>query len=882
MKNLILLLLFFSNTLLAYSPAEYHNQKEEYLYGTDETSIKLKELENQELKAGEVVDDKTTKQTIEQLNNQAKEVVKEMTSAEKTKKINDTQYFYSNYEYDDTGLYCPPISKWLTHFPVVKSIDFNTGTITCQAVELPHAYSNMSNELKNVTPFTDLKVAETKTFTNKKYVEMLSKLESPQNTIKEEAIAAANLHNDQLLLAKQTVQQKYANLNTVATGERFLNLSEIVDAVLTMNEDIIDIPASLEANDIVLKPGYIQSYKAAHIREKVEENNNLIYEITKEINTKWFSFVPVLFDPQSKDSTDQKKSDAAQMLGTHLNSLLYFVVKYYKYLDMAIDIFLIGAILFALYNVAHYFFERAGNENERKNLKFKAGVTATTVIFLLAITTTDPIYEDEYGNYSVELSRLQNFVTVLSVETNYIANRVTEAVIDSYVNGMFGNHTIMTPADMQKMAKNKAITEKIREYQANHMARCYQTFSIGALKSDHKDTYEKISDTVFIPDNAIKSKNGISPYNTLSNGGYVINTNWAGGSIKTTEIVNGQVVDNKNWNADNGLRYSFDACNQIESSYKNNLVKLDILNKKIDNFNDVEQQQKEFDEKGAIVNKLYLDYAQYGYIAAPLLAVVATYEKVYDLPEQKAEEWLSLISSRDYARWGTFAIENVLFSMTIGTPVHNFVEKIVHIVMNGAVGWIPILGNWISTATSQTTGFVSATFFVDYAVELIPAIRNLFIFAIGTVMIMLFFIAKFAVFWLLPFAVIYAFLTQSIEKVSKQIIKVIITFMKPVIFIVVLFLTLFVVEFLNNFMAIIIDEMTELLSGGDGAIETITAFFIKNIAQIFAIIIEFIIAYQLVVNGTKSIISWFEVQTNDLADVLADGVSQVVQNKVIK
>lgn len=862
MKKLILFLILFLTAnianIWAYDATAYTNSQPSYMYENDYTSVKLRENESTDLQAPEEV---VNEQTQTPDATQTAAMVENFAQKQKA----DSNYFLQNYEYSDAGLYCPPLRDDVksSYITIIDTIDFSSGSITCSVAEKPFGFSNMSNDFKNASSFPNLKIVKTETFANKKYLDLLEQRASTADSLIEpEAKEAASLYAQKMQLIKQTVSQKISNnVRDSSTGSIYLNLSQIIDAVMVFDQQIINIESSLAANDIILNPPYVQSFKAAHIREKVEQNNKLLYDISAELNQKW-SILPVFFDPKAPNSVEQKKSDAYQVLGSGLNKLLYFIVKYYDVITWSVNTFLFGAILFALYNISHYFFERAGNENERKNIKFKAGLTGFTAFLLIVFTSTDAVYQDESG-MKVELSKLQGFVGVLSRETNAIANKLSEAIIDSQSGGMFTSSSVMSPSEVEHIAQNHKKREMIKEYQSNHLPRCYNSFNTDLLKSQNQESY-KNNNSVFISASSIHLKNDISPYNTVQNGGYVQNENWATSNFESA-------------------KYSLDACQQIEKDYKTNLLKLDIGTRKINNFNNIDLQDKNFDGKQAIMEKIWLSFQQYGYVALPLIAVADVYERVWELPSKKSEEYLALLSDFDMKESIKFIASNILFHYAVGGGIDEWSGDKYKIMTDALVGWIPFgIGSGLSNFGSGAMGFATSILVVDSLVDIITSLRGLFIFAISTVMLFLMFVAKFIVFWGVPFFIIYAFMSQSVEKTSRLVVKTILTFFKPVVLIFVVFLTLFVMDFFHNVLNLFLEEMATVLSGQGGYIETFTAYVIKNVGQIFAILIEFLVSFLLVVKGTNSIYAFFEQNSNDISDVVSEGIASAVQNKVVK
>ena len=177
---------------------------------------------------------------------------------------------------------------------------------------------------------------------------------------------------------------------------------------------------------------------------------------------------------------------------------------------------------------------------------------------------------------------------------------------------------------------------------------------------------------------------------------------------------------------------------------------------------------------------------------------------------------------------------------------------------------------------------MASVIYVDYIDELIPSLRGIFLWALSYFMFMLMFIAKFVMFWLIPFGVLYVAAVGSTDKSAKFVIKIVTTFIKPVIFIPILFITIFLLDFSHNFLYMGLDIMKYDLTFSGSIIETIGIGALISIAKIFIVVIEFLLAYLFCVNGTKSIIETFEISAKDISDVVTDGVASAIQNKIVR
>lgn len=871
MKQLLLILSLTLTTLTCwgYDPTAAANANP-IEYSTNPADIRIRETTvNENTDAVEYKNEAMSDVEKEAQTMKITDIVKaELTNPDSVEKAVSVKYFMNFYQYSDTTLKCPPLSQEASesYLSLIENINYENGNVTCSVYERPHSNSSMSEALKRATPFQKQKKVYTATFQNLKYLEQLkaSTNNSINGLISTDALSATKLLDEKLDYAKEIMRYKFNNIadtesevfsNSSTTASTYLNLSDVVDAVMVFDSNIIDIQSSFNQGTLVFQPGYVANYLNEDLKQQNKENREFINKVSTELNEK-LDFFPVFFDPSSQ--SDFAESDIDLIFGTKLNMVIYFIINYYDKFEYVFFIFLICVVSYGIYQLGSFAISNFGKESERKNFKFKIGFSIATILGILTLTMNSNnlnIQGLNDNDFNIGRSQLQLGLNLLSQETNFLADTLTEGVFDSYINTLFSDG-LKSEAQIRAIAKEYQKTKFIFDYQTDLFPSCLDIYDTSILRANHPEWFEKNQNLKFLPDNLIKGTK--SPYNLTSLGGYVqnrLNLNKTGLSLRS--------------------------CLAMQKDIESNQRRLALYQRHFDIFNDIEVKEKMYLAKEAIIEKLWIDYFKYGYIAASMIAVIDTYQTLIEFPQKKAEEWMDLISNFDSKELIKFTAENSVFVLTVGAPVQELGAKIAKLGTDSLFGWFPGLGT-LSSITSEAAGWIGAVFFVDALVELIPTIRGLFIFAISTIMFMLYFVAKFVAYWLIPFALAYAFIAQPVDKLSRILIKVIITFLKPIMLIFVLFLTIFVMDFFHNYIYLGIENMTKGLILGGSIVEYTSAYLIKGIAVIFAVIIEFIVCYQLIVNGTKSLVNMFELQSNDLADSVIEGVSSVVQHKVIK
>jgi len=628
---------------------------------------------------------------------------------------------------------------------------------------------------------------------------------------------------------------------------------------MVFDDNIIDMQLSFDTQSLQFKDGLTAAYFDENLIQEQRNNKELIKNISEKLNSK-ISFMPKLFQPNSQSSIDDTKSTIAILLSSKLNMVIYFIIKYWTYFEEVFYLLLVGALAYGTFNLSQYYLQNMGSND--KYLKYKtifAGALIFSIFSMFGPFDTLKI-NDEDKQKEIGISTIQSGIIALSQYTSSLNDEISAAIIDSYTSTMFDD-VGLSASQINATAKLHQKSKFVQAQAAEYYSQCENIYDTESIALHNKDWFAKQSKqsiNSFVPTGMMKKiSGGYSPYNKSELSGYV-----------------------KNANLFAELGYSMDSCYYMQKDLFSNLRKLNFIQKRIDVFNDIDSKEAIFLQKEATLSNLWSEFYQFGYLATPMIATTETLKKIQELPAKKAEEWLTLISDFNTDSIIKFGLENSILVLTIGDAVQSFSTKVAKLATDGLIGWVPFVGSTFSNVSANTVGFITAFMYVDIIIELIPNLRGLFMYMIATIYLFLTFIMKFVVFWLIPFAVLRIFGNLQGDKIFKDLIKVAMVFLKPTIFLFVFFLSLFIMDFFANFVSLFIDRMVIGL-GGDTTNYAI-GYFIKGFAELLSLILQFIVVYQLLTKGTKSIIEWFEISANDLTETLTDGVSSTIQQKVIK
>ena len=866
MKKLFLYLILSFAFANAYDPTLDVNQNWESTYSTAPVDVIIREA-GAAIESAEnikVVGEETTVE-IEEKEKGTSDLKEHLKSKEFISKTNENNFFISNFKFDDDGLYCPPLANEykVAYGVLIDNVNVFSGEITCTVYQ-KEFYTNQ--EMTNAISKKPFEKVFSKTFSNPNYLNRIKikKEDIPNDLIKTEAMEAAKLYQDRLIAAKQEIRFRYQNVGK-NENQMYLDLSDVIDAVFTFDYSIIDIEQSLTNKTLTFLDGYHVNYSDNSMFETAKEIKQILNAGTRELNQKFGDWFPVVFNPDLDKQIEEKKSNAVRLMDTSINSVLYFFIKYNEVFEDIFNIFLILVVSFMGYQVTHFYtenFKHLDDANGRKYLFAKSGFVIISAVLLatLSMTSEDYKFELDGKETSVNTSKLQSMTTIMAGYVNETGDLLAEGVIDSYANNLFSN-AAATSTSIVTSAINKLKYEKIKEINTAIVDDCIDTFNLEIIKSNFPTFFEKIqNENLFIPDELAQKNRSESIYNPINLGGF---------------------VKNQSKFEEKGL--TLNACFNARKDLETIGRKIDFTNSRIEAFNNLNMQEVIYAQKEFILDKLYSDYYKYGYISVANINIIDSYIKIMELPQKKGDDWSNLLLNFDASQMVGFMAENSVLMLAIGDPVQQIVSKAAKTSLDAmGLSSIPYVGPALSSAASGLAGFSAALMYVDFLDELIPSLRGLFLWALDYFMFMLMFIAKLIAFLILPFALLYVFISGSSERSAKLIIKIVSSYIKPIIFIPIIFLTVFVLDFTHNYLFLGLDVMKQDLTFSGSLIESVGVGILISIAKIFTIILEFIIAFQFTVSGSRAVIETFEIGARDISDAVTDSVSSTFQSKIIK
>lgn len=832
MKSLILILILV-NSLIAYDPAyDVVDEPESSLVQVDstiETTVQI------------------TQDTITSVASLARDV-------------NDgasRSLFVTGYVADKCEVKCPPIVPLLDdkYFTKLNYYDYKTNIMQCSVVvdegnlEIPA-----------------LKVVETKQFIQdeckKEMLNIIDNVEYklPDSILDKGAIANAIDLDEQFKLIQKTIK---ADLNPNFDSDiKALDIADILDAITVFNPEIINLQETYSLGKLIVQDGYFTSYNSPVGIEQDRARRLYMKELSTKLSNK--TGAPKVFqDSRIEDDIAAYNNNMDNLVNSKFLMIINFLIEN-SYL-------LTNTLFYYLFMGASAFYIMLFSIKKFKEQRPDGGsiVTPTEIasMFLVLTAFSLSLKSSEYKifneldekSFKIEHNRAQNFLAIVSMEFNEIADTLTEAAFKNYIDTI-GATSSFSADKIKRIAKENEVLKLTRKKILSVDNQCLEIYEIQEFKRELFGTYFKTEDTFiqnpFVDEpflieywsNKFPAHNQKSIYNNLTNNGFIKNAKL----LKTTGLSLNQCFKNHK------LLFSNDAL------FAQNEIKIEA-------FNDVEHQNMLAAKKRILAEGLWNTYYTWGYLSMPFLSL-AEFEIEFDsILQEKSEQYTRLMDEKKPEDIIGLAAENsilvLLTSDQIYKPLLHSAEMI--------TSWIPF-GGGIANALAIVGSVIGA----DILDSLLPLIKSLVFAILGIAIYATLYMAKLAVFWLLPFTIIYFFASNSLEKVAEVLTKILGVFLKTIIFTVVLFVSIWGLDFIHQYLMLMIDSIFDFINSSGTTTSHIFASVIKGGFKLLATIIEVVFTWSILKSFPSYILELFNVKANDISSSMTDQISHQLEHKL--
>ncbi len=768
-------------------------------------------------------------------------------------KQNSIQFFQPFFEFTDDQLYCPPLLEQYksSHFSLIESKDYLSGSITCSVVENPlsigfdESYREINKkEMKRVYKYT---------FQNKNirdYNEWAIKNLKVDNVIEDDAILAEELNQENLDFLKQNIKQRYSIATGVTEDEQYsLSLSRMIDNLLIFNNGVIDLQATIDQNRIVPQAGYNLMYNNEELIEKENENLKTLRHFEQGINDQ-YNFDLNIFEQQK--NTPTLVSEIEQLLGNHYIPLVKFILQYQDYLNDLFYAFLVGAIAFFSSNMLKKYAENTQVLKEKTKQ-----IAIYTAIFLSLFYVLDDSELNKFTinskEYSLNTNMFQNLLFTHADSMSELTDNITRATFENYTDSMFSNN-LLNIHQIHTIGRSYLMSLEQKEKYEKDIATCRKTFNLDVLKLENEEWFYNNDYLInpFVPEEIAEKSRQLSVYNNINNGGYT----YQNINVRNTE-------------------YALDGCFNIQNKLKYLLQQITYQKLQIDNFNDLEMKQKYFTKKELFVEEIYINLIKYGYLAAPLLHEKHGFLKLDELISKKREEYTNYVTDLNLEKSVNFFSSNLFaYYMFGGQEVFKTTSSFFEITTS-IVGFF---STSLQKGLSNTGGLITSFIYVDLLEEVLILSKYLLVSIMGYLQLLVIFVYKFLSFFLVSYWLIFIFLANSTEKVASVSIKVLILWIKPALIVFMSYITLFVLDFTGNFMDLTV-MMRGVANNGELWINIANDAY-KGIFYVLNIVLSWAIAWFFMMKGSSAVFEFLDTTAHDVTERVIN--SEQLSQKIIR
>lgn len=750
---------------------------------------------------------------------------------------------------------CPPLKDGY----IGRIIDFNlhTGTTSCliyslQDIQHPVGKAVSVNNHCAKALINDTKVADVNSNTT-----------------------AVNSH---LFDLKDRMNDLYTNTGAV----KYLNLPKYMVAGLMADSDIVDIPASITTNSIVLNGGYSN---APNMVNSDLQNPTLV--------------------SRTKDALSGSVTFMINFLSLSDKTLL----------SLKVMLWLFVSVLGVTFAISQKATKKISKISDHEDTLEKVLFGVVSLLFFFFST-----HKVEVQGGQISQTAYQQMIRPFMYKGIEIADKLTETATSSVLKYKFASVGLNVKDDYQGL-RDLEFQEKLKnKWYAGQLKECKQVYN-----TDSTQHYIKMlnSNTLFPPSETIKTKDDF-----LNGGKKEIN-------FYTLTFINNE-ADLKKTDIP-AISY----CYQVERAYYESNASLKALTTKATNYNSSISTGMET-KINQMVDLTYKNIQDFGFISIVNLGTTVmafdtfnlfgwtendenyqeTYEmKLSEFRNQSGYEIQGFAhSDSDGTGAGMIggAINDVLtnapvymlfpFSNQLQTYVNQAFKPLretADVVISGIsmfVGKFPFGGSMFADII-QKVGTTSMDFIMDsltnqfvmYIIKTTIAVIPLIaIICAGLMSIAYYFLSVEILYIVIPFASIFAFSTGNLDILKKLIKHTFILMVKPVLIVVSILMAIFIYSMLQSLMNVMISNMVEPLflmannlnaldfnlssiavglSGlGAGAIIVVAKSILGLVFQILTIFICFYIA----LSGANLILDMLGIRENgfDVGDKLGEKLSE--------
>lgn len=562
---------------------------------------------------------------------------------------------------------------------------------------------------------------------------------------------------------------------TLDNGDKFLTGAKYLLAGLTMDGEIINIPSSIQSNEITLQKGYT-IYPNASVNGNNDKDflsiikdfiNNIRYEKTKKQEFEDNVGVNINLNSQAK---------------TMLDNIIVFIMDFFarvneNYQDVNFMVFALSAIFTVIFASQKKLTSKLSKVHDSDDM-YERGFLGFIIIFVFYLSSTTYNIDNEK---KIDQTHFQNMSRWLLYKGVDWADSATRSMASSYVSFKLKETGILGKEQARTLSYAKAANELKYNALVSDVKKCsqyYDTDKLGLVLGNAQgnnaafpETQGELKEEAFLKDeykNQVRESSGASTLAEIPRVGSCRN------SLREATIVANEITQQE---------YKIQSYQKIVSSDK-------IQNRML-----------------LITENIYKTTADQGFMAAPVIATTDFFLDMSEIVKTDEQEEAASRAAQDNSSASAMNIPvaNTGFSSKIGeygaymlVPGATTMQSYIYQAKDKILGDTQATNNGIVNTAWGAVSLVITIMLMMALIKYLPILSLL----IASLLVIVFYFISVEIFYLItPFIVAYALTSNQHQTLISLLIRYFALALKPIMIVfsvVVAMLVISLFEGINN------------------------------------------------------------------------------------
>lgn len=789
-------------------------------------------------------------------------------------------------------LKCPPLTQRYStdHVSLVNHVSPSQGMVSCSIYTLDNLQSNRASPIYSQTFRAEICQSE---FSPKSNFE--------ENDEIQRALLISKKRDEEMLEIKYQFTQDFQNVGE----DKYLNLSDWLTALITLDGEKLDLSRTLESGKINLKPGFT-----------VVGNDTLLSNFEAAIKNLWEARAKVDQSPLSQGEIDailmqneMTQKQALAIADSSYTGFARFWLEVEPYLHEILNLLLIFIITYTIFNwTGEHFSARASGFRPQENHVYR-GLFGIGVFLMFFVGSTERI-EIDSGDGSTRLvehhnARIQQYIRELYGWSNQISDNISKIAISSFLSSASFTSGMNSQKEIKALSgeKNALIKENewLKMLEHSQCATTFNNLELEQTIKNHRNTTKEKS--VLEINHSVEKNNEkyrefqsqydiygnlrpemvkadfsfdpikINPYPKSEREAH--RSVFPGVAYSTSRFLNSPISAGNNY-------MSLSSCNLIINKILQNNGTINSIDNQLDIVHSDDSYQYRLEKTKTATSMLHRAQAEFGHLSVIFLPATNFLLK-NDKDFQKIEEAQKFESAED---------DFILRKIT---------ETLPYLMLLNGNGLSDMLNAGLGgTILTKPLAMWGAAELIKEALEVITIL--LFV-AGGTIAFLLLFIQKMWSFISLPFLAVWSFHKNQHEKIMDGMAKVIVLSIKSILLVISIYLSLFTLSMAEQFQTIMMsffldtlpsdvlvepqkgwfwDTWSPVTQGIKEFFLNITNFLIKGFGDVVFAVVKILLAYQVIFKFPDYVLELLSINSQDLGSKMSDMAEETARRETMR